>query len=166
VAQADYLVAQIGGSLAPGDLPPFNDFETLDGVTPQAAADALASWNAEIELKLGVKPAIYTSKRGWNLANNPLGNFSTTGLWVANWGVSSPAMPPIWKSWTFWQYTASGAVNGITGSPGVDTSYFHGTNDDLRAYSGLAVPAGFFRGIAVDSTNSGYWTAVYDAGVF
>ena len=52
------------------------------------------------------------------------GGFDTrSDLWVANWGVSSPAPPPIWKSWTFWQYSASGSVPGINGSPGVDVSW-------------------------------------------
>jgi GH25 family lysozyme M1 (1,4-beta-N-acetylmuramidase) len=165
VAQADYLVSQIG-SIGPGDLPPFLDFETLDGMTTTQAAQAITAWNAEITAKLGIQPAIYTSARVWALANNPVGNYGLSDLWTAHWATTAPTMPPGWKDWTFWQFTASATIPGINGSPGVDESYFHGSLDDLHAYSGMSTPAGFFRGLAADSTGQGYWTAVYDGGIF
>jgi hypothetical protein len=165
VAQADYLVQQVG-SIGPGDLPPFADVETLDNVSIAQNVSNLQSWWNEVQTKLGITPAIYTSKRVWALLNNPTSGFSAMDLWVANWGVSSPALPPEWRDWTFWQYTDSGTVNGITGSPGVDLSYFHGSVTDLQVYSGMAAPSGFFRGLAADSTGQGYWTCGYDGGVF
>jgi GH25 family lysozyme M1 (1,4-beta-N-acetylmuramidase) len=164
IQQADYVVQQVV-SIGPGDLPPFNDFETLDGVSVSQNVTNLKAWCDEIKAQLGITPAIYSSRRVWAMINNATG-FNSEDLWVANWGVSSPAMPPEWKDWTFWQYTDSATVNGITGSPGVDGDEFHGTVDDLRAYAGLPAPAGFFRGLAPDSTGQGYWTCVYDGGVF
>lgn len=36
-------------------------------------------------------------------------------LWVANYGVSSPAPNGKWDTWVGWQYTSTGRVPGITG---------------------------------------------------
>ena len=43
---------------------------------------------------------------------------------VAAYGVSSPPLPVGWASWTFWQYTSSATIPGITGN--VDASYSNG----------------------------------------
>jgi GH25 family lysozyme M1 (1,4-beta-N-acetylmuramidase) len=162
IRQADYLLNEVG-TFGPGDLPPFLDVETLDGVSIAQNVQNMRAWLDYVKAQTGLTPAIYTSRRVWNLLQNPTG-FSMNDLWVAHWGVSSPALPSIWKDWTFWQYSASGTVAGIAGN--VDLDRFHGTLDDLRAYAGLSVPPGFFRGIAVDSTSMGYWTCAYDGGVF
>jgi GH25 family lysozyme M1 (1,4-beta-N-acetylmuramidase) len=164
VQQADDLIAKVG-PIGPGDLPPFMDMETLDGVSASTAVANMHAWFDRIQSRTGITPAIYTSRRVWNLLNNPTG-FSMYDLWVANWGVSSPALPTQWKDWTFWQYTDAGTVDGINGSPGVDLDRFHGTVADLRVYAGLAAPAGHIRGLAVDSTGKGYWTCSLEGGVF
>jgi GH25 family lysozyme M1 (1,4-beta-N-acetylmuramidase) len=164
VAQADYLVSQTG-PLGAGDLPPFCDMETLDGVSASQATTNMAAWLAEIKLRTGLTAAIYSSKSFWATLNNPTG-FSMNDLWVANWGVTSPALPPIWRDWNFWQYSSSGTVPGVNGSPGVDVSVFNGTTTDVQAYAGMPVPSGFYRGLAVDSTGQGFWTCAYDGGVF
>lgn len=41
------------------------------------------------------------------------------GLFIANWGVPEPAIPPPWNKWQFWQY-----------APG------HGTSPDLDRFNG------------------------------
>jgi LysM repeat protein len=43
-----------------------------------------------------------------------------------------------WDAWTFWQYSESGSVPGISGS--VDLDYFNGTLSDLEALT--TAPAG------------------------
>jgi GH25 family lysozyme M1 (1,4-beta-N-acetylmuramidase) len=173
IAQADYLVAQIG-SIGPGDMPPFADVETLDSTGATQATANLRAWFNEVQTKLGVTPAIYTSARVWTMFGNPTG-FSQYDLWPAEWpgggitgntGDPTSAVPSEWRTWNFWQYTDAATVAGINGSPGVDGDVFHGTVDDLHAYAGLPVPNGFFRGVAADSTGKGYWTCVYDGGVF
>src|SRR4029077_11256633 len=57
-------------------------------------------------------------------------------LWVAHWGVTSPTVPAHnWggHGWTFWQYTSSGTVPGI--STKVDLDRFNGTDLAPQAYS-------------------------------
>ena len=46
-------------------------------------------------------------------------------LWVADYGVSSPAVPKPWSQWTFWQY----------GDTPVDTDRFHGTEAELLTFT-------------------------------
>ena len=46
-------------------------------------------------------------------------------LWVADYGVSSPAVPQPWSHWTFWQ-------NGDTP---VDTDRFNGTEAELLRFT-------------------------------
>ncbi len=41
-----------------------------------------------------------------------------------------PTTPDPWTKWTFWQWTSSGTVSGISGN--VDRNIFDGTLDDLR----------------------------------
>ena len=69
---------------------------------------------------------IYASPSFWA---NYMGNTSWFGdngydvLWVAHWGVTSPSVPGNnWggKSWTFWQYSDSGIVPGISGRVDMD----------------------------------------------
>lgn len=42
-------------------------------------------------------------------------------FWRAQYGGSSPVVPPTWPGWTMWQYTESGAVPGIGGACDRDT---------------------------------------------
>jgi GH25 family lysozyme M1 (1,4-beta-N-acetylmuramidase) len=69
---------------------------------------------------------IYTSPGFWS----PLGyGASQTTLWVAHWGVTHPLVPGSWSDYTFWQYSDSGSVAGISGA--VDLDEFHGDKADL-----------------------------------
>jgi GH25 family lysozyme M1 (1,4-beta-N-acetylmuramidase) len=52
-------------------------------------------------------------------------------LWIASY-TQSPRIPAAWPSgWSFWQYSSTGSVPGISGN--VDTDYFQGTRDALLA---------------------------------
>ena len=52
----------------------------------------------------GVWPLIYTMKSALNQISNCA---STCGLWIANWGVSSPGSVYPWESFTIWQWTSN-----------------------------------------------------------
>jgi GH25 family lysozyme M1 (1,4-beta-N-acetylmuramidase) len=163
-AQADMFLAAVG-TFGPGDLPPILDVETLDGTTAATTVAQVRAWLDRVKQLTGITPAIYSSRRVWNELGNPTG-FSMNDLWVANWGVSSPAMPTLWKDWTFWQDSATGTVSGIAANGHCDMNWFHGTKADLRVAAGLAPASGFLRGLAVNSTGQGYWTCTTDGGVF
>ena len=78
-------------------------------------------------------PMIYCGQSFWN-ANMP-STATNMGcpLWVANWNVSSPALPPAWTSYAFWQYNSTGSVSGISGN--VDSDTCNGNLAFLQSYS-------------------------------
>jgi len=123
--------------LEPGDLPPFLDLESgkfcaADEVAKQAFIAEVLVWLDVVEKGLGIKPLIYA---------NP--NFTETHLTdpmfaeylpvVAEYDsqMDSPQMKGAWtgKTWTFWQFSDTGVVKGITGN--VDLDDFNGSLTDL-----------------------------------
>ena len=131
------------GTLGAGDLPPVLDLE--EAPTPHGdewesipAANRIAlamTWLNGVASSLGRKPIVYT-RRGFVELDlpgaDPLKQFP---LWIAHYtSAPVPRTPPIWSKWTFWQYSETGTVNGITGD--VDLSRFNGTVADLSALAG------------------------------
>ncbi|QEU88485.1 lysozyme [Streptomyces viridosporus] len=82
--------------------------------------------------RTGRDVVIYTTASWWNTCTgNWTGMYSKSPLWVAHWGVSSPAIPSGFPTWTVWQYTATGSVSGVSGN--VDRNQFNGSRDRLLA---------------------------------
>ena len=133
VAQADYFLSVMGPSVA-GDLPPTLDLETLDNLTAAQTTQAALQFLQRLQQKTGRVPIVYTSARVMGLLNNPQG-FTSYALWDANWTTLCPDLPPEWASWTFWQNSDTGVVDGINSSE-LDTDEFNGTLSDLVAYAG------------------------------
>jgi GH25 family lysozyme M1 (1,4-beta-N-acetylmuramidase) len=124
------------GRLRPGDLRPALDFEMpfAEGLEAKHLMLWARVWLRRVKADLGVKPVIYTNVSSW-AATGDTTEFALDGnpLWVANWGVSRPAVPAAnWagKSWSVWQYTSDGSVAGIGGR--VDRDVLRG---GLRALS-------------------------------
>ena len=70
----------------------------------------LAAWYlgfvSYIHLHTGQLPVIYGSPsylRGWSLYHPEV--FGACPLWIANYGVKVPTVPPPWSHWTAWQWT-------------------------------------------------------------
>ena len=63
-------------------------------------------------------------------------------LWIANYGVSSPAMPNGATEWTFWQFTnvLDGLMLDPNGNKSLDGNYFSGTAAEFAAKYGGTVP--------------------------
>lgn len=133
--EANWFVSAAGQYMTGGHLPPVLDLESTGG--------NLAAWsndfcNRVYQLK-GVRPLIYTN---WSFANNYLDNTNTVwDLWYANPTNGDPQTGnpsvPRWSTWTFWQYSWTGSVPGISGN--CDLNVFHGTMSDLLAY---VIPGG------------------------
>jgi lysozyme len=51
-------------------------------------------------------------------------------LWIAEYGVQTPKIPPDWQTWTFWQFTQTQKLP--SSEKPVDASYFNGSVDDLK----------------------------------
>lgn len=105
----------------------------------------LCQWLLAVEKVTGQVPTIYTRKSYWEQwVSTPAGwDWTKYPLWVANYGVSSPAIPKPWAQvgYTLWQYSSTERIPGIYGN--VDASWFHGDIAALERYMprpGVVVP--------------------------
>jgi hypothetical protein len=119
--------------LAAGDLLPVLDLEVNGGLAPVELQEWVKSYLDRIYERTGARGVIYTSPTFWRNSMGDTTWFAANGyrtLWVAHW-TSGPA-PGVpggnWggTDWTFWQYTSSGSVPGITGR--VDLNRYNGTD--------------------------------------
>jgi hypothetical protein len=109
------------------------DLEQSNGLSPSARHTWVRTYLERIHDRTGVRGVIYTSPNFWSRYVGSSEWFAANGyrlLWVAHWTTgSSPTVPAAdWGGfgWTFWQYTSSGSVAGITGR--VDLDRFAGTD--------------------------------------
>ena len=92
----------------------------------------LQTWLDVVQQATGRTPIIYTDHGFWNsLGTSAFGSYP---LWIAEYGVQSVTLPAGWASWTFWQYSESGTVSGVSGA--VDLNVFSGTLEELTALTG------------------------------
>jgi lysozyme len=116
-----------------GDLPPVLDLE--DPPASQPIADYLAeaaAWVSAVSSAIGGQaPVIYCSPSFWSDTLGEPNRFSSNPLWIAHYITHDPTVPNPWTRYTFWQYTDSGTVPGISAK--VDLDRFHGSMDDLNS---------------------------------
>jgi GH25 family lysozyme M1 (1,4-beta-N-acetylmuramidase) len=124
-------------SPASGELLPALDLEESGGLPAADLAAWARTWLEAVSAAIGVKPVIYTSPHVWALNTGDTTWFADNGytvLWVADWrGMAAPEVPAAgWggAGWSVWQYSASGAVSGITGP--VDLDVIAGTSVPSR----------------------------------
>jgi len=100
------------------------------------------AWLNRVTNKLGVRPMVYGSIYMFETLLSNTTWFADHGhpLWLARWGALPATLPANdWQGqgWTFWQWTSTGAIPGITGD--VDRDRFVGI--DLAAASIASVTA-------------------------
>ncbi|SCL18731.1 GH25 family lysozyme [Micromonospora inyonensis] len=82
--------------------------------------------------RTGRYAVIYTTTSWWNQCTGSwTGPWGNHPLWIARWSSSPGALPAGAPFWSFWQYTDSGTVSGISG--GVDRNYWNGDRSRLIA---------------------------------
>ena len=137
ILEADWFVGHV--KLGKGDLIPALDLEVSGGLGVAALQAWVKAFLDEVIAKVGIRPMIYTSPSFWKTYmgdSQALADVGYKTLWVAHWGVTSPTVPANnWggHGWTFWQYTSSGTVPGISGR--VDLDRFNGPDLTPQAYS-------------------------------
>ncbi len=127
-AEANHFVdvAQIDA----GDVLPVLDIEEHGGLTVSQLTQWVRTWLARVFTRTGVRAMIYASPHFWRTYLGDTRWFADNGypLWIAHWGVASPTVPGAnWggHGWTFWQWTSTGSVSGI--STNVDRDRFNGS---------------------------------------
>ena len=126
--QADYAVKQARYSADGRTMPLALDIEynpyggTCYGLTAARMVAWISAFIAEVRRLTGQLPIIYSTADWWRSCTGNTGTFDSDPLWIAAPRASPGPLPSGWRDWTFWQYTSSGLVPGVTGK--VDVSYF------------------------------------------
>jgi lysozyme len=120
VREADHFINT--ASPVKGELLPVLDLEVTGGLTDAQLSAWAKSFLDRVYARTGVKGAIYVSPSFWSNNAGNSQNLAQAGykvLWIAHWTTgSTPSVPANnWggNGWTFWQYTSSGTVSGISG---------------------------------------------------
>jgi lysozyme len=129
VEQAKWFLSTVG-PMGPHDLPPVLDWEVTDNMDIPTQIRRAHTWLRIVEEKTGKVPIIYVDPDFFNALGNPK-EFAHYHLWIANWQVTCPDIPPPWSDWTFWQ-TGIGSVAGI--SDQTDMDLFNGSRRELRRF--------------------------------
>ncbi len=128
-----------------GDLLPTLDIEDIYdndcGIPLKTRINQIAAMVGAVSSRIGgQKPMIYTKARVWADLGNPK-QFSDCPLWVIDYDPThkTPALPPAWKSYQFWQYNHDLKIDGIEGD--YDPDYFNGSESQLGEYTIKKIPA-------------------------
>lgn len=134
VEQANHFLSVLNDNgFGDDDLPPVLDLEDRPGAAQIGSARLITdvtTWLETVSEATGRIPIIYADPDFWHsYMNNQFGQYF---LWIANYGVPSPHIPGGWTSWTFWQYSDNGTVDGV--SAHVDQDHFIGGPEGLADF--------------------------------
>jgi lysozyme len=113
-----------------GDLQMVLDIEATDGKTPTQVRSWIVSFINRIKVRTGRPGIIYTGFYFWR---DSAGNGSNLDcpLWLAAYTSSPTAyVPAAWSTWSFWQYTSTGSVPGVSGN--CDRNAWNGSATSLN----------------------------------
>lgn len=137
--QADFFVDHGGGWTADGTtLPGMLDIEynpsgdTCYGLDAEAMVGWIGDFLTEYQKRTGRWAIIYSTTDWWTTCTGNYDGFAANDpLWIARYSDSPGTMPAGWSTYTFWQYTSTGSVAGVSGN--VDCDVFNGGPDQLLA---------------------------------
>ena len=119
--------------LQESDLPPIIDIEVSNGLDAKTIVQGLLTWLVEVEKATQRRPMIYSDL---NFAQTYLTDESLSAypLWIADYNDTVGDLPKPWQAsgWRLWQYSDSGALDGIEGA--VDQDKFQGDKKALKAF--------------------------------
>jgi len=132
--QAQYFLSVVNPG--PQDLLAL-DFE--EDPSSQMTIEQAEQFVIEVYNKTGRYPGFYSDSLAGSLLGSSVNSIlANCWFWRAEYGASSPSVPPTWPTWTMWQYTSAGAVQGIGGSGTCDRDTFNGSMEGLARLWGYA----------------------------
>ena len=137
--QADRFLKTVGYQNDGKSLPPVLDMEanpngsTCYGLDHQRMKEWISTFVGRVEEKTGREAIIYTSPGFWKECTGNSKAFEANPLWIAEWGVDKPSTIGGWAEHTFWQYSDSGSVDGVSGP--VDVNRFNGGTAELETFA-------------------------------
>ena len=138
--QANYLASNGGAWSADSrTLPAALDLEAntySGGYCYGKTTSGMRTWISDFlttyRARTGRYAPIYTTTSWWtSCTGNWSGPWANHPLWIARWASTPGTLPTGAPFHTFWQYTSSGTVTGISGA--VDRNYFNGDRSRLIA---------------------------------
>lgn len=124
--QAENFIKNV--TLRKGDLRPILDIERNSTIQSQERLrTGILNWLEIVEAHYGVKPIIYTGDT-FNRHVLEGNGFEDYPLWVANY---NPIKEPESDSWTIWQFSEKGRINGI--NENVDLNLLRGGYKTLES---------------------------------
>ncbi len=128
VAQADFFINTVNPTS--GDLQMMLDLETTDGKTPSQVRSWTVSFINRISSRTGRPGIIYTGFYFWRDSAGNRSNLNCPLFLAAYVTDPNDYVPAAWSFFTFWQYTDTGSVSGISGN--VDRDAFNGSTTGLN----------------------------------
>ncbi|WP_433660524.1 glycoside hydrolase family 25 protein [Nocardia sp. CA-128927] len=134
--QAAMYAAVVLGQNGALDLPPVLDLETTGGLPPAALIDWTRRYLSSVQALTGRTPIVYTYPNFWRTAMADTNEFTQYPLWIADYrGNEAPEVPGGWSTWTFWQTTDSGGIDGIAGH--TDLNVYSGAQGDFARFANM-----------------------------
>src|SRR4051794_13007735 len=130
-AQARYFVHVLGTTRHPGELPPVLDIETSGGLKPAQLIAWTSTFLKTVRSLTGRNAIVYSYPSFWRNAMASTKAFQAYPLWGACYCSSPTTFNGAWPRWTFWQYSETSTVRGITARS--DMNRFNGSLTQLRA---------------------------------
>ncbi len=100
--------------------------EPCYGLSRSAMVTWIGQFVVAADKQTGAMPFIYANPDWWAACTGDSTAFGADPLWIADYGVSSPAVPPGWPGYTFWQSSGAATVNGIKGPGQADLDQMQG----------------------------------------
>lgn len=132
-SQADYFCNKVAPTH--GDLQMMLDIETTDGKSSSQVRSWIVTFINRIVYRTGRPGIIYTGFYFWRDSAGNGSNLNCPLFLAAYVNDPSPYIPAAWSYFTFWQYTSSGSVPGVSGN--VDLDCFNGS---LTGLNNLRLP--------------------------
>ncbi len=118
----------------------YNPYDVADGtnecygLTQSQMVAWIAAFVAESDRRTGQLPVIYSTADWWDSCTGDSASFAGDPLWVANFGVTTPAVPAAWNgTYTYWQYTDAATPSGLPAGIVTDASWLSSTALELAA---------------------------------
>ena len=116
--QAQFFLSTV--QLAAGDLPPALDVEKAAS-SSTALWQGVETWLQDVAAATGLQPFLYVAPTFARDKGIPEA-LAAYPLWIAEYGVTQPALPTGWTAWQIWQHSESGSVAGVTGTVDLDVA--------------------------------------------
>jgi lysozyme len=115
------------------------DFEASATPAATMSLEQARTFVTMVQQRTGKWPGLY----GGSLIRQLLGGgqdpvLANCFLWLADYA-PQPVVPANWQTWTLWQYTSTGSVEGVQGS--CDRDMFNGSAEQLTDFWTAAAPA-------------------------